>query len=56
MKYNNCKVILLGVLNGNNIGNAFSQKWIKQDTKEIFDQMPSFSKTLGRLGTKLGAI
>ena len=53
---NNCQVFLLGVLNGNNIGNAFSRSWIKQDTKEIFDQLPSFSKTLGRWGTKLGAI
>ena len=53
---NNCQVFLLGVFNGNNIGNDFSKTWIKQDTKEIFDQMPSFSKTLGRWGTKLGAI
>lgn len=53
---NNCQVFLLGVLNGNNIGNEFDRTWIKQDTQEIFDQMTSFSKTLGRVGTKLGAI
>ena len=53
---NNCQVFLLGVLNGNSIGNQFDRTWIKQDTQEIFDQMPSFSKTLGRLGTKLGAV
>ena len=53
---NNCQVFLLGVLNGNNIGNEFDRTWIKQDTQEIFNQMSSFSKTLGRAGTKLGAI
>ena len=53
---NNFQVFLLRVLNGNNIGNAFSRSWIKQDTKEIFDQLPSLSKKLGRWGTKLGAI
>jgi len=47
---NKCRVFLLGVLNGNNIGNALCIK------KENFDQLPSLSKKIGRWEKNLGAI
>jgi len=53
---NNCQDFLTNVFKANNIGDESDFKFIKQDTKEIFEQLPQFSKVLGNLATKAGAI
>lgn len=53
---NNCQDFLTNIFKANNIGDESDFKFIKQDTKEIFEQLPEFSKVLGNLATKAGAI
>ena len=53
---NNCQNFLLGILNGNGIGTAEDKKWIKQDTEQVFKEVPKFAKILGNLSTTAGAI
>ena len=53
---NNCQDFITNVFKANNIGDESDFKFIKQDTKEIFSKLPEFSKTLGNLATKAGAI
>lgn len=53
---NNCQDFITNIFKANNIGDDSDFKFIKQDTKEIFSQLPEFSKVLGNLSTKLGAI
>jgi len=53
---NNCQDFITNVFKANNIGDESDFKFIKQDTKEIFSKLPEFSKTLGNLTTKAGAI
>lgn len=53
---NNCQDFITAIFQANNIGDASDLKFIKQDTKEIFEQLPQFSKVLGNLATNAGAI
>jgi len=53
---NNCQNFLLGILNGNGIGTDAEKKWIKQDTEQVFKEIPTFSKVLGNLATTAGAV
>lgn len=53
---NNCQDFLTNIFKANNIGDESDFKFIKQDTKEIFEKLPQFSKVLGNLATKAGAI
>lgn len=53
---NNCQDFLTNIFKANNIGDESDLKFIKQDTKEIFQQLPEFSKVLGNLATKVGSI
>jgi hypothetical protein len=53
---NNCQDFLLNIFQGNNIGDQSDLTFIKQDTKEIFEKLPEFSKVLGKAATNLGAI
>jgi hypothetical protein len=52
----NCQDFLSNVFIANDIGDESDIKFIKQDTKEIFEKLPEFSKVLGNLATKAGAI
>jgi hypothetical protein len=53
---NNCQDFLLNIFQANNIGDQTDIAFIKQDTKEIFEKLPEFSKVLGKAATNLGAI
>jgi hypothetical protein len=53
---NNCQDFLLNIFQANNIGDQTDLAFIKQDTKEIFEKLPEFSKVLGKAATNLGAI
>lgn len=45
---NNCQDFILGILQGNKLGNAEVQKWIKQDAVKIFQGLPSFSQRFAK--------
>ena len=53
---NNCQDFLTNIFQANGIGDQSDINFIKQDTKEIFQQLPEFSKVLGKAATNLGAI
>lgn len=53
---NNCQDFITNIFKSNNIGDESDLTFIKQDTKEIFSKLPEFSKVLGNLATKAGAI
>ena len=53
---NNCQNFLLGILNGNGLGTDAEKKWIKQDTEQVFKEVPTFAKVLGNLATTAGAV
>lgn len=53
---NNCQDFITNIFKANNIGDQSDYDFIKQDTKEIFEKLPAFSKVLGNLATKAGAI
>lgn len=52
----NCQNFLLNVLSANGIGDKSDQDFIFQDATQIFKELPEFSKVLGRVSVKLGAI
>jgi hypothetical protein len=53
---NNCQNFLLNILEANKIGDESDRTFTKQNTKEIFEKLPAFSKVLGNLATKAGAV
>lgn len=53
---NNCQNFLVSILNANGIGTDSEKKWIKQDTEQVFKEVPTFAKVLGNLSTTAGAI
>lgn len=52
---NNCQDFLLAILNSNGFGTAEDKAWIKQDTKQLFKEVPALSKILGKVATTIGA-
>lgn len=52
----NCQNFLINVLDGSNIGDSADGDFIFQDATKIFKELPEFSKTLGKVSVKLGAI
>lgn len=53
---NNCQDFITNIFKANNIGDQSDYDFIKQDSQEIFEKLPAFSKVLGNLATKAGAI
>lgn len=53
---NNCQDFITNIFKANGIGNESDFNFIKQDTKQIFSQLPEFSKVLGNIATQAGAI
>lgn len=53
---NNCQNFILSILNANGLGTQQDKEFVKQDTKEVFDEIPSFSKIIGNLATTAGAV
>ena len=53
---NNCQDFLTNIFKANNIGDESDFKFIKQDTKQIFEELPEFSKVIGNLATRAGAV
>jgi hypothetical protein len=51
---NNCQDFILAILNSNNIGNEEDKSFVKQDTKSLFDNLPSLRKISNSI-TDLGA-
>lgn len=52
---NNCQNFLNSILSANGIGSADDKAWIKQDTEQVFKEVPTFAKVLGNLATTAGA-
>jgi hypothetical protein len=58
-KDNNCQDFILAILNSNNIGNEQDKSFVKQNTKSLFDNLPSLRKisnTITDLGAKVNEI
>ncbi len=53
-KDNNCQDFIMGILNGNSIGDATDRQFVKQDTKELFRDLPYLRKLSNTL-TNVGA-
>lgn len=53
-KDNNCQDFILAVMNANDIGDAKDRKFVKQDTKELFRDLPYLRKLSNTL-TNIGA-
>ncbi len=53
-KDNNCQDFIMGILNSNNIGDATDRKFVKQNTKELFRDLPYLRKLSNTL-TDVGA-
>lgn len=53
-KDNNCQDFIMGILNANKIGDATDRKFVKQDTKELFRDLPYLRKLSNTL-TNVGA-
>ena len=51
---NNCQDFLLGILKANDLLNPDIEKFIKQDAKEIFESLPSWSSALAQFVTDTG--
>ncbi|MEN6294173.1 MAG: hypothetical protein ABFD07_19445 [Methanobacterium sp.] len=51
---NNCQDFIMAILNGSRIGTEENRKFIKQDTKDLFDELP-VTKKIARLATDTGA-
>jgi hypothetical protein len=51
---NNCQDFIMAILNGSRIGTEENRKFIKQDTKDLFDELP-ITKKIARLATDTGA-
>ena len=52
----NCQNFLINVFDANDIGNKEDRDFIFQDATKIFKELPEFSKVLGKVSVKLGAI
>lgn len=52
----NCQNFIVNVLDGSNIGDKQDKNFIFQDATQIFKELPEFSKVLGKVSVKLGAI
>jgi len=56
---NNCQDFILAILNANQFGNDADRGFVKQNTKELFNNMPAlrkFSNTITDLGAKVNEI
>ncbi len=56
---NNCQDFILAILNANQFGNDTDREFVKQNTKELFNNMPAlrkFSNTITDLGAKVNEI
>jgi hypothetical protein len=53
-KSNNCQDFLLNVFDANNIGGAEEREFIKQDTRRIFNESPSYLKAMTEYVTNAG--
>jgi len=53
---NNCQDFITNIFKANGIGDEGDFQFIKQNTKEIFEKLPAFSKALGNASTTAGAI
>jgi hypothetical protein len=56
---NNCQDFIVSVLKANNIGDETDQKFVKQDTKELFENLPflrKFSNTLTTIGARVNVL
>ncbi len=53
---NNCQDFITNIFKANGIGEQGDFDFIKQNTKEIFEKLPAFSKALGNAATSAGAI
>lgn len=51
---NNCQDFIMNVLDANGLGNAENKKFVKQDTKELFEDSPILAKVSKKL-TDVGA-
>lgn len=45
---NNCQDFIMGLLQGNNLGNNDSKTFIKQDALKIFEKLPSFAQKFAK--------
>lgn len=52
----NCQNFLINIFDANNIGDEEDRKFIFQDATKIFKELPEYSKILGKVSVKLGAI
>lgn len=52
----NCQNFLINVLDGSDIGDNEDKNFIFQDATKIFKELPEYSKVLGKVSVKLGAI
>jgi len=53
--HNNCQVFILSVLKANNIGNQQDYDFVKQDTEELFNDLPNLRKLTNSI-TDLGGL
>jgi len=53
-KSNNCQDFLLNVFDANNIGGANEREFIKQDTRKIFNESPTYLKYMTKFITDMG--
>jgi hypothetical protein len=53
-KSNNCQDFLLNVFDANNIGGSNEREFIKQDTRKIFNNSPSYLKNMAKFITDMG--
>lgn len=52
----NCQNFVLNVLDASGIGDKSDTNFIYQDATQIFKELPEYSKVLGKVSVKLGAI
>lgn len=53
-KSNNCQDFLLNVFDANNIGGVNEREFIKQDTRKIFNESPTYLKYMTKFITDMG--
>lgn len=53
-KSNNCQDFLLNVFDANDIGGAEEREFIKQDTRKIFNESPTYLKGMAQFITNMG--
>ena len=52
---NNCQAFVRGCLEGNGLYSSSIDKFVSQDTEQLFKKMPSFVEKIGKMATDLGA-